>query len=254
MEKKKDIDIYESEICKDPNELISSLSTIPNPPKNESLLHVDNEFLAEIVEEAEAKLKQKEYEEEKNSFIVPVPPPIAFSTVFPTAPKGSTRDVMNIKVKPGSPPENALSNPTLIDLDNDNLLLAIRENKPTNVVLKAIMEEIAEEAVFIKFWRNENWNTGVDFSEATFKRIKMLKHLVETVVEQEKLKKDSVSGKVDFHGDAFQRVLKYFIETIQLTFRKVHIPEQFEDIFFTELAKSFGNFEKNAERLYYGKD
>jgi hypothetical protein len=82
----------------------------------------------------------------------------------------------------------------------------------------------------------------------------MLKHLVETIVEQEKLKRASVTGKVDFHGEAFQRVLKFFMETILKTFKKVHIPVQFEDIFFTELAKEFSTFEKDAERIYYGKD
>ena len=61
-------------------------------------------------------------------------------------------------------------------------------------------------------------------------------------------------GKIDFFSDNFQRVLKNFLEIIQKTFRKVNIPSQFEDIFFSQLAKDFDNFEKKAEKIYYGKD
>jgi hypothetical protein len=234
--KKPDIDIYEGDICIDPNlDLVENLlenTLIETSP----ILNVESEFMADIGQEAEARLLAKEV-------IIPASAPSQGL-------KNNAHGVMNINIKPGSSLSHAIANPT----ENDNLLAVIRDNKPINTVLKAIMEEIAEEAAYLKAWRNENWSTGEDLSEPTFKRIKILKHLVETIVEQEKLKKDTVSGKVDFHGEPFQKVLKFFLETIQKTFRKVHIPEQFEDIFFTELAKSFDSFEKNAERIYYGKD
>jgi hypothetical protein len=82
----------------------------------------------------------------------------------------------------------------------------------------------------------------------------MLKDLVETLIEREKLKKEKNVGKIDFHGENFQKVLRYFLEVIQKTFKKVSIPTQFEDIFFTQLAKEFNNFEKTAEKIYYGKE
>jgi hypothetical protein len=149
-----------------------------------------------------------------------------------------------------TPLGRALINP----LENDKLLDTVRSSRSTSILLRSIMEEIAEEAAYIKVWRNEHYGTGEDLSEATFKRIKMLKHLVETVMEQEKVKRDNSSGKVDFHGESFQRVLKHFLETMQKTFKKVNIPIQYEDIFFTQLAKDFDGFEKTAERLYYGKE
>jgi hypothetical protein len=237
MEKKKpDIVIYEKDICIDPNmDLVNSL--IDEDFKDVSpILNVDSEFMADIGQEAEARLLKKEV-------IIPATAP---SQVL----RNSAHGVMNINIKPGSSLSHAIASPT----ENDNLLAVIRDNKPINTVLRTIMEEIAEEAAYLKAWRNENWSTGEDLSEPTFKRIKILKHLVETIVEQEKLKKDTITGKVDFHGEPFQKVLKFFLETIQKTFRKVHIPEQFEDIFFTELAKSFDSFEKSAERIYYGKE
>jgi hypothetical protein len=139
-------------------------------------------------------------------------------------------------------------------VENDSLVEVVRNGSSTTTVLNAVMEEIAEEAAFIKAWRNQNWDGGVDLSEATGKRIKMLRDLVETVVEREKLNNAKNVGKVDFQGENFQRVLKHFLEVIQKTFKKVNIPSQFEDIFFTQLAKEFDGFEKKAEKLYYGKD
>lgn len=194
-------------------------------------------------------LKSKAKEEKKRDDVL-CPPTIMKS------PHGAS--VMSRVVTPNVPAaapqpmslSSAIGNP----LDNDNLLSAIRNNKSSTSLLRAIMQEIAEEAAYIKAWRSVHWDSGEDLSEATFKRIKMLKHLVETVMEQEKIKKDSTSGKVDFHGEAFQKVLKFFLETILGTFKKVNIPAQYEDIFFTALAKDFDGFEKNAERIYYGKE
>lgn len=246
--KDSELDIYEGDVCNDPNNAI--IDDIVDGINAEidlyPVLNVDSNFVAELA------LKEEERAREiaEKSVLTPAFPPSPSQIV-----KNNVGNV-KINVKPGvnpalsSPLTNAIANP----VENDNLVAVIRDNKPVSTILKTVMEEIAEEAAYIKAWRNENWNSGEDISEATFKRIRMLKHLVETIVEQEKLKRDSSTGKIDFHGEAFQRVLKYFLENIQKTFRKVHIPVQFEDIFFTELAKGFGGFEKDAERIYYGKD
>jgi len=148
---------------------------------------------------------------------------------------------------------NAMTNIAGQPIENDALLAAVRKESSASTLLNVLMEEMAEEAAFIKAWRNQNWNGDKDLSEATAKRIKMLKDMVDTLVEREKLKKEKSVGKIDFYGDNFQRVLKYFLEVIQKTFHKVAIPSQFEDIFFTQLAKEFDGFEKAAEKTYYGK-
>lgn len=154
---------------------------------------------------------------------------------------------------------NITSNPGLATdltdaLDNDLLLDVVKRNRPTSTILDQLMEEIAEEAAFLKAWRNLNWNSKFDLSESSLKRVRMLKSLVDTLVEKEKIKNQKSIGKVDFHSDSFNRVLKYFLEVILDTFNKVGIPAQYYDIFFTELAKAFDGFEKKAEKLYYGKD
>lgn len=243
------LEIYHEEICDDPEKLIAEftegvLDFSRSKPKLE-ILEIDKEYIDSLAAEAQSALDEKLNEAQlltppvaKNS--KPLPP----AEFFGGAP-------INVSISPGGPPLNKpMANPT----ENDQLLAVIRDNKPTSTILKTIMEEIAEEAAYLKAWRNDNWDTGEDISDTTSKRIKMLKSLVETIVEQEKLNKDSSSGKIDFHGEAFKRVLKYFLETIQATFHKIQIPVQYEDIFFTELAKAFDNFEKNAEKLYYGKE
>lgn len=243
--KKSDLEVYEGDICGDPEETIVDSLLEDIPPSLDPIVGINRDFMSEIAFKEEEKAKKETVDKIITPADIQIPSQTP-SQVLTNNMKGSVK----ITVKPGTSLSNSIANPT----ENDNLVSVIRDNKPTNTVLRAIMGEIAEEAAYIKAWRNDNWNTGEDISEATFKRIRMLKHLVETIVEQEKIKKNSVTGKVDFHGEAFQKVLKYFLETIQKIFRKVHIPVQFEDIFFTELAKSFDNFEKIAERIYYGKD
>ena len=143
----------------------------------------------------------------------------------------------------------AITNPAA----NDKLVEVIRKDESTVTLLNTVMEEIAEEAAYLKAWRNQVWDGQEDISEATLSRIKMLSELVKTLSEREKLKKDKNVGKVDFHSENFQNVLKYFMSVIMTTFKKVQIPKQYEDIFAAQLAKDFDGFEKKAEKIYYGK-
>lgn len=151
-------------------------------------------------------------------------------------------------------PEETMDRSLISPIENDKLLSTIKDRKSVNTVMNLVAEELAEEAAYLKAWRNEQWSNGNDVSGITFKRIKTLKNLIDTLIEQDKLKKSNSVGKIDFYGEAFSRVLQYFLEVIQKTFRKVNIPPQYESIFFPELAKAFDNFEKRAERIYYGKE
>jgi hypothetical protein len=182
--------------------------------------------------------------------VLPEPDPVINGPLTPVVTCNEPNKVLSVSLRKNGTLAKFMGNP----VENDPLVDAVRNETSTANILNVLMEEMAEEAAFIKAWRNENWDGQVDMSEATSKRIKMLKDLVDTLVEKEKLKKEKNVGKIDFHGDNFQRVLKYFLEVIQRTFKKVAVPSQFEDIFFTQLAKEFDGFEKAAEKIYYGKD
>lgn len=190
------------------------------------------------------KRKKLVKEESEDVLLPPVPPD-------PDKSDRLKRDgALSINIIPEDPLDRSLTSP----IENDQLLSTVKNNKSINRVMNIVVEELAEEAAYLKAWRNEQWCNGSDVSSVTFKRIKTLKNLVDTLIEQEKLKNNRAVAKIDFHGEAFGRVLKYFLEVIQKTFHTVDIPVQYETIFFTELAKAFEKFEKKAERLYHGKD
>jgi len=138
-------------------------------------------------------------------------------------------------------------------LQNDALVSAVRKEHTSSSIMNVIMQEIAEEVAFIKAWRNQNFDGDKDLSEATFKMIRMLGQLIEAIGEKEKLK-SKVGGKIDFHSRSFERVMKHFLDVIYKTFKGVNIPKQYEDIFFSQLAKEFNGFEKTAEKLYYDRE
>jgi hypothetical protein len=76
--------------------------------------------------------------------------------------------------------------------------------------------------------------------------------LVETIIEKEKLQNVSFDGKIDFSGEKFEKVMEFILTTVKETFEKVGIPEQFNDIFFIQLAQNLEGFEKKVEKIYYG--
>lgn len=159
-------------------------------------------------------------------------------------------NLLDINIKKGSPLQKVIEDPT----ENDILYNSIKDEEPTITVLNNIMSEIAEELAYLKNWRKENFNYKEDMSEISFKRVRMLKELVSSLTEKEKIKNSKTDGKIDFYGDGFKNVFKYFLQIVQDTFKKVNIPTQFNDIFFTQLAKDMDGFEKKAEKIYSGKN
>lgn len=158
--------------------------------------------------------------------------------------------LVSSNIQQGQPLQKALENPTR----TDRLLIAVRDRQSTPTLLNKVMEEIAEEAAYIKAYREKHWSSDEDLSDISTKRVRMLRSMVETLIAREKQKSEKSTGKIDFYSENFQNVLKFFLQVIEATFKKVNIPQQFADNFFTELAKEFDGFEKKAEKIYYGKN
>ena len=137
-------------------------------------------------------------------------------------------------------------------LKNDALYAVIRKEDSTNNMLVQIMKEIAEELSYLKAYRKIHYLANEDVSEVSVKRVKSLKLLVETLIEKEKLQNASFDGKIDFSGEKFEKVMEFILTTVKETFEKVGIPEQFNDIFFIQLAQNLEGFEKKVEKIYYG--
>lgn len=155
----------------------------------------------------------------------------------------------NVGIPIGSPVQQSLEDPTLDDI----LLESIRDGDPVSTILNHVLMEIAEEVCYLKAYRNSGWDAETDFSDISAKRIRSLKSLVESLVEKEKLKNSKDTGKVDFHSKNFENVFVHFLEVIKETFEKVKIPSQYTSIFFAQLGKDLDGFEKEAEKIYYGK-
>lgn len=135
---------------------------------------------------------------------------------------------------------------------NDLLCSVVKRDDSTNSLLNHVMREIAEELAYLKSYRKVHYLANEDISDISLKRVKSLKSLVETVVEKEKLKNNAFEGKIDFYGEKFEKVMEYILGVVKDAFDKVGIPDQYSDIFFTQLAQDLEGFEKKVEKIYYG--
>jgi hypothetical protein len=153
----------------------------------------------------------------------------------------------------GSIKANEIVQQMVLDpIKNDALCAAVKKDESTSHIFNQVLKEVAEEIAYLKAYRKVHYIAGEDISETSLKRVKTLKSLVETVLEKDKLN-NQLGGKIDFHGDRFEKVMEYFLGTVKEAFEKSGIPEQFNDIFFVQLAQDLEGFEKKAEKIYYGK-
>jgi len=160
------------------------------------------------------------------------------------------QDLLAINVKGHSQLQQLIEDP----LENDDLYQAIDNDDPAPALLRSAMKEYAEEIAYLKAWRKHNYKLDADMtSEISDKRMKALFNLVKAVLEREKIASKQSKGKIDFHGENFAKVFQFFLQEVQETFKTVNIPEQYQKIFFPQLAKRLDGFEKKAERIYYGK-
>lgn len=157
--------------------------------------------------------------------------------------------LLNFTIPSGSSLQKTLLDPTL----EDPLYESVKGDEPVATVLNLVLLEIVEEICFLKACRNTSWDTEQDYSDISSKRVKSLKGLVEALVEKERIKNNKDTGRVDFHSKNFENVFSHFLGVIKATFDKVSVPKQYEDIFFTQLAKDLDGFERDAEKIYYGK-
>ena len=135
---------------------------------------------------------------------------------------------------------------------NDALYDLIKKDDTSTHVFKQVLKEIAEELAYLKAARKINFLTQTDATDTSSQRIRALKSLVDMIAEREKAQ-SQYGGKIDFRGDRFEEVVKFFLEAVKTAFEKSGIPEQFNDIFYTQLAQDLDGFEKKVENIYYGK-
>lgn len=159
-------------------------------------------------------------------------------------------DLLNLDIEQEGGLDRTLMDPS----KNDKLLSTIRNEEPLTTLYNGIMEEIGEELAYLKMTRKEAFLANEDnVSDISFKRVKALRELVETLVKREQ-SRGKQNAKIDFHGEAFENVMAFILKLISETFEKSGIPPQFSDIFFTQFGQELEkDFEKRVEKIYYGK-
>lgn len=157
-------------------------------------------------------------------------------------------DILDINIQPGLPLQKAITDP----VRNDKLLASIRREESTQTLFNGIMQEIAEELAYLKAYRREHFLSDQDTTDVSFKRVKALRELVDTLVKRE-AQKEKKEGKIDFYGDRFESVMKFLLEKVVGAFEKVGVPDQFHEIFLAQLGQDLEGFEKEVEKIYYGK-
>lgn len=239
------INIYADDILSDPmlNESGEPIKGLEQIESSESLDDIvfDRKACQKAEEKAQAA-REKANEErrkaaEREKLAASSPPIINDPT-----------DVLDISIQQGQPLQRAMIDP----VRNDQLVASLRREEPATTIFNSIMQEIAEELAYLKAYRKEQFLGDHDVSDISFKRVKALREMVETLVKREQ-QKGKREGKIDFYGERFEKVMEYFFEAVSNAFSKAGVPDQFHDIFFAQLGQDLEGFEKKVEKIYYGK-
>jgi len=134
------------------------------------------------------------------------------------------------------------------EVQDDIVILSIKEDEDTDVVLKAVLYGLAEEQLSLRDLRVKKQNEGKDTSHISVKRGTLLKYMSETLIQRQALVGSS-GGDIDIRGPRFREIFKMFLETISKTFDEVRIPAEYKEMFFPALQKNLEGWEDRAEKI-----
>jgi len=220
--------------------------------KNIKSLGIDVKDLSEVKDIGETKVEENEVDSlvEDKVEVPSVPAVSNHSTSHNSVPviANDPEDLLAANLDPKDIAKQMFSDPTR----NDTLYDLVKNDESSSHIFKQVLKEIAEELAFLKAARKISFLTNSDISQTSTQRVKALQSLVSTITERDKLN-SQLGGKIDFRGDRFEKVVGFFLETVKGAFEKSGIPDQFNDIFFVQLAQDLEGFEKTVDKIYYGK-
>jgi hypothetical protein len=116
-------------------------------------------------------------------------------------------------------------------------------------VLRTIRSEMAKESAALHFQRVESEKYGKDTAQVSSRRLEALNKIASIEFEIKKLGADVI----DLHGERFQRVFAFWIETLKEVAQATLPPEQL-DLFFNRLETTLDGWEdKASEAMASGK-
>lgn len=169
------------------------------------------------------------------------PETLSASTI--STPVENTSEVVSV---PASLTEIAVNAPVVEELVDDEICTAIKEDEVPDVVLKVVLQGLAEEQASLKNLRKKRSKDGKDTSFISLKRGTLLKYMSETLIQRQAL--TGGTGDIDLRGPKFREVFKMFLEIINDTFDEVKIPSEYKEMFFHALSRNLEGWEERAEK------
>lgn len=112
------------------------------------------------------------------------------------------------------------------------------------VLLSTLKAEVAREAAALVYQRTLLEKMGKDITAVSGRRIDALKKIADIEMEMRKIGFD----QIDVHSEKFQKVFKFWIDTIQAVAQDTLEPETL-DLFFNRLTTEMEGWEEKAEEL-----
>lgn len=134
------------------------------------------------------------------------------------------------------------------EMDDDMIVLSIKEDDVPDSVLKAVLGGLAEEQASLKTLRQRKQNDGKDTSHISVKRGTLLKYMSETLLQRQALSGNR-EGELDLRGARFREIFKMFLQIISDTFDEVKIPAEYKEFFFQALSRNLEGWEDRAEKI-----
>lgn len=159
-------------------------------------------------------------------------------------PSNAVKDPETISI-PASLVEVTVTQP--VELAEDEICLAIREDEVPDAVLKAVILGLAEEQASLRTLRQKKQKDGKDSSYVSLKRGTLLKYMSETLLQRQALV--GFSGDFDLRGPKFREIFKMLLNIISETFDEVNVPIEYKEVFFHALSRNLEGWEERAEKL-----
>lgn len=130
---------------------------------------------------------------------------------------------------------------------SDPLLLAIEEKCEPGVILYQVKASVAREAASMAFDQIEGQKRGKDTSQMSGRRIEALKKIAEIELKLRELDAEAIN----FTGERFQKVFHFWIQRLSTTVKET-LPEEMQDLFLSNFARSMENWEEEAAEVANG--
>lgn len=129
-------------------------------------------------------------------------------------------------------------------IDTDPLVKTAMSRAESIDTLQQVKEQLAREAASLQFAKTEEDKYGRDTSQMSSRRIAALREIASVELE---IKKLGVT-MIDLKGERFQKIFKFFLETVRESALATLSSEQI-DLLFNRLGTKLEGWEEKAQSL-----